>query len=68
MNLPVSDFGKVDYQELTNLNLAVFAFSDSLVISLPSGDVPLDGGSGFLLAALGIYGAKKLRDRRKKAE
>lgn len=32
----------------------------------PDEGVPIDGGAGILIAAGAVYGAKKLRDHRKK--
>ena len=43
----------------------VFLFSLPLLAQAPPPATPIDGGLSVLLAAGGLYGLKKLRDKRK---
>jgi len=54
------------YGLLTALLLMVFTVKATDDPGLPGGDpdLPLDGGSGILLAAAAVYGARKIRAMR----
>ncbi len=52
---------------LTALAITLLFFTAGLYAQMPIGQdaTPIDGGVVGLLAAAGIYGAKKLREQRK---
>ena len=51
---------------LTALAITLLFFATDVCAQLPIGqDTPIDGGVVGLLAAAGIYGAKKIREKRK---
>ena len=52
---------------LTTLAIALLFFTADLYAQLPVGqdETPIDGGVVGLIAAAGVYGAKKLREQRK---
>ncbi len=53
---------------LIALCFAAFALQAQILPPPPPGGAPVDGGAGFLVAAGLAYGAKKLRDARRRKQ
>jgi len=51
------------YMRISILILSVFAFALPALAQGPPPATPIDGGLSLLLAAGGLYGIKKLRER-----